>query len=37
MGLGKKRWLAEQKPEMPTEVEPVEETEENFNKNIMEL
>lgn len=21
MGLGKKRWLAEQKPEMPTEVE----------------
>lgn len=37
MGLGKKRWPAEQKLEMPTDVELMEETGENFNENIMEL
>lgn len=37
MGLGKKRWPAEQKLEMPTDIELMEETGENFNENIMEL
>ena len=34
MRLRKKRWPAEEKPEMPTEVGPMKETQENINKNI---
>lgn len=36
-GAWKERRPAGQKPEMPTEADPMEEPEENFNENIMEL
>lgn len=36
-GVWKERWPAGQKLEIPSVVEPMEETDENFNENIMEL